>query len=118
MGEGAARADRGYRLFECLGKARPACSSHAKQLFVWGELGLGPGAGEGAQAFGKFLVPQKGRRVPRPPRSENVPTSLSALELFMWELMGCCPAGGGGPGILAPPLLGCGKELSTKGLAQ
>lgn len=28
--------------------------------------------------------------------------------------MGCCLAGGGGPGIPAPPLQGCGKKLSTK----
>lgn len=53
--------------------------------------------------------------MPRPPQSEDAPPPPpSPLKLFMWGLMGCCPAGGGGPGILAPPLLGCGKELSTK----
>lgn len=40
--------------------------------------------------------------------------SFSTLKLFMWGLMGCCPAGGGGPGIPVPPLLDCGKKTSTK----
>lgn len=120
VGEGAARAVRGYRLFECPGKARPARSSHVKQLFVWGSQGWGQGLGKGPKPLASFLFPRKGEgcrgllgvRTPPP----TTPSTPSLLKLFMWGLMGCCPAGGGGPGILAHTgsLLGCGKGLSTK----
>lgn len=117
VGEGAARAVRGYRLFECPGKARPARSSHVKQLFVWGSQGWGQGLGKGPKPLASFLFPRKRegcRGLLRVRTSPPAPPSPSPLKLFMWGLMGCCPAGGGGPGILAPPLLGCGKELNTK----
>jgi hypothetical protein len=110
VGEGADRAVRGYWLFECPGKARPARSSHVKQLFVWGSPGWGQGLGKGPKPLASFLFPRKGKGVPRPPQSENVPS-----QVFMWGLIcGYCPTGGRGAWDPSTPLVGLWEKTEHK----
>lgn len=88
MGEGAARAVRGYRLFECPGKARPARSSHVKQLFVWGSQSWGQGLGKGPKPLASFLFPRKGEGCRgllgvRTPPPTNSPTPVPSQAFYV-----------------------------------
>lgn len=123
VGEGAARAVRGYRLFECPGKARPARSSHVKQLFVWGSQSWGQGLGKGPKPLASFLFPRKGEGCRgllgvRTPPPTNSPTPVPS-QAFYVGVDGVLPSRRGwawdpSTHTHTHPLLGCGKGLSTK----
>lgn len=90
-GRGSLSAVRGYRLFECPGKARPACSSHVKQLFVWGSQGWGQGLEKGPNPLASFLFPRKGEGCRDLLGVRTAPFS-STLKLSMVGLDGVLPS--------------------------
>lgn len=91
-GRGSLSAVRGYRLFECPGKARPACSSHVKQLFVWGSQGWGQGLEKGPNPLASFLFPRKGEGCRGLLLGVRTTPFSSTLQLFIVGLDGVLPS--------------------------
>lgn len=115
MGEGAAQAVRGYRLFECPGKARPACSSHVKQLFVWGSRSWGQGLGKGPKPLASFLFPRKGEGCRGPLGVRTPPPPRPPLKLFYVGVDGVLPSRRGWAWDPSTPLAGLWERTEHKG---